>query len=71
MKALKEIDSLYKTTICFLPTDQKITYCESLIDKAQSNLIRNKKHINENLENQLYTLILAARTELNTLNSEK
>lgn len=70
-KELKEIDCLYQTTISFLPTDQKIAYCEGLIDKAQHNLIRNKKLINENLENQLYALILAASTELNTLTREK
>lgn len=70
-KELKAIDCLYQTTISFLPTDQKIAYCEGLIDKAEYNLIQNKKLIDEYLENQLYTLILAAHTELNTLNNEK
>lgn len=70
LKELKEIDCLYQTTISFLPLDQKIAYCEGLIDKAQYNLIQNKKLIDENLENQLYTLILAAHTELNTLTRE-
>lgn len=71
MKLLEEIDSLYQATISKLPKEEKIAYCENLIDKAQNNLIRNKNFIHEGLENQLYTLILAARTELNKLKSEK
>ena len=68
MKSLEDIDSIYKTIIGLLPKDQKIAYCENLIDRAQSNLIRNKRHINEDLQDELYTLILAARTVLNKLN---
>lgn len=70
MKLLEEIDSLYQTTIRMLPKEERIAYCENLIDRAQFNLIRNKKNINENIENQLYTLILAVRTELNKINNE-
>lgn len=69
MKSLEEMDSIYKTIIGSLPKDEKIAYCENLIDNAQFNLIRNKRHINEDLQNELYTLILAARTELNKLNN--
>lgn len=61
------MDSVYENTISKLPKKERIEYCENLIDKAQLNLVRNKKHINKNLEEQLYQLILAAQTELQNL----
>lgn len=66
-----DMDTIYNSTISKLPVKEKMEYCENLIDKAQRNLLRNKKHINTDLENQLYTIIVAARTELNKLINEK
>ncbi|MDO8998436.1 MAG: hypothetical protein Q7W45_01630 [Bacteroidota bacterium] len=70
MESLEQIDSLYNTTISKLPKKERVEYCENLIDNAQLNLVRNKKHINKELENQLYNLILSAQAELNKLRNQ-
>lgn len=72
MSSLEKIDSLYKNTISKLPQKEKIKYCEDLIDKAQLNLVRNKRHITAELENQLTILIFAAQAEIsNIINTQK
>lgn len=70
MKSLEEIDSIYKTTISKLPTEEKIEYYKNLIDKTQLNLMRNKGYINKTLEDQLCLLIVAAQAELLKLTNE-
>lgn len=64
---LEEIDSLYKQTISKLPLKERISYCESLIDKAQLNLLRNQKKLGKALEEQLRNVILAAQAEIKKL----
>lgn len=71
MKILKEMDSLYKNTISSLPHEERINYCESLIDKAQLNLVRNKKFIDSSLAEQLQAIIIAAQCELKNLQTQK
>lgn len=53
MSELKEMDSFYKNVIANLPVKQQISYCEQLIDKAQSTLIRNHKLLNKTVEEEL------------------
>ena len=65
------MDSLYKNTISSLPRHERITYCENLIDKAQLNLVRNIKYIDNNLAQQLKALIVAAQCELKNLQAQK
>ena len=65
------MDSLYKNNISSLPHNERIIYCENLIDKAQLNLVRNKKHIHINLAQQLNEIIVAAQWELKNLQTQK
>ncbi|MBI4947581.1 MAG: hypothetical protein HY840_14405 [Bacteroidetes bacterium] len=66
-ESLSEIDSLYKEVISKLPPKERIAHCEHLIDKAQLNLIRNKKYLNKTVEEQLVNIIKAAQQEIKNL----
>lgn len=65
------MDSPYKNTISALPHTERITYCENFIDKAQLNLVRNKKYIDNNLVQELNAIIVAAQLELKNLQTQK
>lgn len=65
------MDSIYKNTISSLPNQERITYCENLIDKAQLNLVRNVKYIDNKLAQQLKAIIIAAQSELKNLQNVK
>ena len=72
MSTLEQIDSLCKNTISKLPQKEKLKYCENLIDKAQLNLVRNKKYITEDLESQLTAIVFAAQYEISMIiNNQK
>ena len=66
-KKLTDIDSIYYETLSKLDKKARILYCESLVDKAQSNLINNNKHINKKVSEQLDIIIFVAQNELKTL----
>lgn len=50
-----------------LPAKERIAHCEHLIDKAQLNLMRNKKFLNKTVEEQLMKIIKAAQQEIKQL----
>lgn len=69
-KKLNEIDSVYEDTICKLPNQSRIEYCEHLIDKLQLNIAKNRKYIAEQLKDQLMEIITAAQNEIKILNKK-
>jgi len=70
-KQLSEIDSVYDDTICKLPKQIRLEYCEHLIDKMQLNITKNRKYIGNNLKEQLIEIITAAQNEVQKINKEK
>lgn len=67
MKVLTEVDSIYKNAISGLSVKERVAYCENLIDKAQLNLVRNKKFLDAKLTEHLLEIIAAAQCELKIL----
>lgn len=69
-KLLNEIDSVYNDTVCKLPNQSRIEYCEHLIDKLQLNIAKNRKYIGDQLKDQLMEIITAAQNEIKKINKE-
>lgn len=70
-RELHQIDSVYEDTICKLPKQSRLEYCEYLIDKLQLNITKNRKHIGDRLKEQMMEIITAAQNEIKKINKEK
>lgn len=70
-RELHQIDSVYEDTICKLPKQSRLEYCEHLIDKLQLNITKNRKHIGDRLKEQMMEIIIAAQNEIKKINKEK
>lgn len=68
--SLSEIDSLYKDTISKLTKENRIEYCEHLIDNIQLKFMRNKNLMSAQLKEQLIEIIEAASNELLAIEKE-
>lgn len=60
---LSDIDTIYKEHIKNLDVKTRISYCESIIDKAQANL-NSKPHVSTEFGKHLQSILLAAQNEL-------
>jgi len=67
IKGLEVLDSIYQNKISKLPVNERVAYCERLIDKVQLSLVRNKRLLSKTIEVQLATLMQSAQQELKTL----
>lgn len=63
---LSDIDTIYKEHIKILDEKTRISYCESIIDKANVNL-NSKLHVNAELNKHLRNILFAAQNELNAI----
>lgn len=70
MSKLTDIDSIYQDTISKLPKEERIAYCEKLIDKAQTTISKNKNFLSKTLHKNLTEIITAAQKELKILRNE-
>lgn len=64
MATLAELDDLYKTTICKLPTADRISYCNQRLDKGQYILQKNITVLDKFQKEQLRKMIKAAQDEI-------
>lgn len=63
-KVLSGIDSFYREAISKLSKVEKLTYCENLIDKTQSVLLKNKCRLSNDKQQALTDLLTAAQYEI-------
>lgn len=61
--SLDELDELYRDTVMTLPTETRIEYCRSLIQRCKIDL----QHAADNQPQQFSSIIAAAETELSRL----
>lgn len=67
IKHLTELDTVYADVFQKMTIDERIAYCESLIDTTQSFLIKNDLFLHKNIKTRSNEIIYAAQTELKEL----
>lgn len=67
MAELLDLDLLYKTTICKLPTQSRLSYCIKHLDKIQSVLTKNASTLGKQQKEQLREIIEATQNEIRKL----
>ena len=71
MATLLELDELYKTTICKLPDESRLSYCIKHLDKIQSVLAKNAGALDRQQKEQLKEIIEATQKEIKKLGIKK
>lgn len=66
-KKLSELDKDYDLVAVRMPVEERIEYCEKVIDHAQSKLAHNITLLSAEQKEHLMEMITAARTELEQL----
>lgn len=66
-KHLTELDTLYADVFQKMTVDERIAYCESLINTTQSFIIKNDLFLNKNIKVRSNEIIIAAQAELKEL----
>ncbi len=64
MPTLADLDELYKTTICKLPTESRLSYCIKQLDKIQSVLTKNAGALERKQKEKLKEIIEATQKEI-------
>ena len=64
MKPLLDLDSNYKEKLGKLTVEERIKYCNSLVDRYQLSLEKGKAHMGDELKMQFKELIMAAQKEI-------
>ena len=67
MVILLDLDELYKTTISKLPTESRLSYCITHLDKIQSVLTKNASALDKKQKGQLKEIIEATQNEIRKL----
>jgi len=67
MTTLINLDELYRTTICKLPKESRLSYCVNHLDKIQSVLTKNTGTLDRKQKEQLREIIEATQEEIGKL----
>ncbi len=67
-RSFSNIDELYKSTISKLPKEDRLSYCNQRLDKAQLILEKNKDILDDQQKTALKELIKAAQDEIKRIN---
>jgi hypothetical protein len=64
IQALQDIDPEYRASVSKHPRNERIAYCEKLIDKAQQRLAANNRYLSKQQKVQLKEIIMSAQREV-------
>ncbi|MBA2612623.1 MAG: hypothetical protein H0U95_11665 [Bacteroidetes bacterium] len=63
-KHITELDAIYADVFKNMTIQERINYCESLIDTTQNFLTKNSQFLNQNIREKSNDIIIAAQSEL-------
>lgn len=67
MKSLSELDQNYKQKSQYFSVDEKINYCNDLIDRFQNIVSKNKAFLSERVKQEFVDIISSAQEEIKNL----